>query len=352
MPELPEVESARRLVEKHCLGKKIKTAVVEDDDKVFCTHTSEELKAMLEGSVISSTHRKGKQQWWKLGGGGSSDSGDYLGFQFGMTGCFLVKGVESTKYVNIKDNKQWPPRFVKLRLVFDGGTELAFCDSRRFARVRVYDKDPMECPPISLLGFDALTQMPESEPFRESVLRQNVAIKAALLEQKFAAGVGNYIADECLYQAKLHPAARCCDLSDKQIESVRKALAYVVKLACDADADYTRFPSTWLFHYRWTGKQATKDAHGNRVEFIEVGSRTTAFAPALQKKTDSAASAAKQKAASTSKKATSTSKKASGGTKKNTPSKRERGATKLVTPEDKKASTRVSPRLASRRRLR
>ena len=287
MPELPEVESARRLVQRACGGRRVERAECADDEKVFLEPAGPRgVEALLAGRRLEGTHRKGKQHWWTLSAKGG-DGGGALGFQFGMTGNMQVRGMKSSRYVRIKtEDEEWPPRFTKLRLWFEGGVELAFCDSRRFARVRVYEGDPLECPPVSLLGFDALDEVPGPEAFREALRERGAPVKAVLLDQKFSAGVGNYIADEVLYQARLHPEVRCCDLTDGQVERVRAALVYVVRTACDADADYTGFPDDWLFHFRWTGKKASQDAHGNRIDFITVGSRTSAFVPALQKKTD------------------------------------------------------------------
>jgi len=293
MPELPEVESARRLVERQCGGRRVERAECAEDAKVFCGPGGpREVEELLKGRRLEGTHRKGKQHWWSLSGGRGGARA--LGFQFGMTGNMRVRGVESTKYVKIKTDKDWPPRFTKLRVWFEGGVELAFCDSRRFARVRVYKGDPLLCPPVSLLGFDALDEVPGPEDFREALQARGAPVKAVLLDQKFSAGVGNWIADEVLYQARLHPEARCCDLTEKQVERVRQALDTVVRLACDAEADYTLFPDDWLFHYRWTGKKTSHDAQGNRIDFITVGSRTSAFVPTLQKKTDRGSGGAKR----------------------------------------------------------
>lgn len=85
MPELPEVEAARRAVEEHCLGKKIKKAVVADDPKVIEGISSSEFEAALMGKKIVGAHRKGKNMWLLL------DSPPFPSFQFGKVTIFSSK---------------------------------------------------------------------------------------------------------------------------------------------------------------------------------------------------------------------------------------------------------------------
>ena len=95
--------------------------------------------------------------------------------------------------------------------------------------------------------------------------------------------MGNWVADEVLYQARIHPERPCNSLRMEEIEELHKQLVGVIRTACDADADKNEFPEEWLFNYRWTKKQATRDHFGNAVSFCTVGSRTSAVVAALQK---------------------------------------------------------------------
>ena len=107
-------------------------------------------------------------------------------------------------------------------------------------------------------------------------------IKAALLNQKLFAGVGNWIADEVLYQIKLSPHRFCNSLTDSEVKHLRTTLLRILRKAVEVEADATRFPKTWLFHHRW-GKQAETDAQGEALRFDTVGGRTTAWVPSRQK---------------------------------------------------------------------
>ncbi|NNF44272.1 MAG: DNA-formamidopyrimidine glycosylase, partial [Phycisphaerales bacterium] len=115
------------------------------------------------------------------------------------------------------------------------------------------------------------------------LLRDRSAIlKSLLMDQSFAAGVGNWIADEVLYQAKIDPRRRACDLTDAEARRVRSRLKSVVARAVAVDADKTRFPRTWLFHRRWGRDESATTTRGDAIAFVTIGGRTTAWVPGVQ----------------------------------------------------------------------
>jgi len=206
-------------------------------------------------------------------------------FHFGMTGSFVVRGVAAPVYKSFAvDGAAWPPRFAKLTLRLSDGGELSFADSRRFARVRLQEDPPAEAP-LSDLGWDALLEPPSAEAFAASLGRRSAPIKAVLLDQSFCAGVGNWVADECLFQARIHPEVPARELGPHRSAALLAALRSVCATAVGVDADSARFPADWLFHRRW-GKKAGSTACGHALAFLTVGGRTSCFAPALQRKTE------------------------------------------------------------------
>ncbi|KAA0169295.1 hypothetical protein FNF28_02249 [Cafeteria roenbergensis] len=255
MPELAELETARRLVEEHCAGKRITevTTTVQrasDElngrpDPIVYVCDPVEFEKALVGRVLERACRKGKQMWWQLGG-----PGKHPGLHFGMTGGIAVRGVSGPRYKRYGvDATEWPPRFTRLEVGFGDGTRLAFVNSRRIGRIRLLD-DPEHEPPVSLLGFDPFTSPPNAATFRGLLQARRGPIKAVLLDQSFSAGVGNWIADEVCYQARVHPARPVATMSDDVIERVRAALTDIVKTACEARADHSLFPKDWLFHFQ------------------------------------------------------------------------------------------------------
>ena len=102
-----------------------------------------------------------------------------------------------------------------------------------------------------------------------------------LLDQSFLAGIGNWIADEVLYQARVHPESSASALDAEAVRRLHKAIVDVLALAVKVEADHTKFPSDWLFHFRWgKGKGKSVDAAGNAIEFVTVRARARRGAPA------------------------------------------------------------------------
>ena len=279
MPELPEVEHARKLVVKYAKNKVIKQVRTNGNDtKVIQGTEPGELGRVLCSRKVKQVHRKGKYLWIEL------DKKPHVLAHFGMTGSFVVKGVKAAEYKSFHvDEETWPPRFWKVCLVFDDGTELAFLDARRFGRFVVKD-DPAGTPPISDLGPDALLAPPSVEELRAMLGKRKQAIKAVLLNQQFISGVGNWVADEILYQSKIHPEEKSDSFTKEMTAVLHESMRYVLETAVGVDAESSKFPSHWLFHYRWTGKKASKINNQLQVKFITVGSRTTAYVPSIQKK--------------------------------------------------------------------
>ncbi|XP_022872184.1 formamidopyrimidine-DNA glycosylase isoform X3 [Olea europaea var. sylvestris] len=307
MPELPEVEAARRAIEEHCVGKKIVKSVVANDSKVIDGVSPKDFEASLTGKTIVASHRKGKNMWLQL------DSPPFPSFQFGMTGAIYIKGIAVTKYKRsaVKDTDEWPSKYSKLFIELDDGLEFSFTDKRRFAKVRLLD-NPVSVPPISELGPDALLEPMTVDEFYNSLSKKKIGIKALLLDQSFISGIGNWMADEVLYQARIHPLETASSLSKESCVTLLKCINEVTKFAVKVDADCSRFPVEWMFHFRW-GKRPGKVneavevgadssqfpsnwifhsrekkpgkafVDGKKIEFITAGGRTSAYVPELQK---------------------------------------------------------------------
>ena len=278
MPELPEVERGRKLAEAVTAGRRIERVWCDDDPLVFAGVEPARWRRTLKGKRVVAARRWGKQLWLEL------EAPPHPLFHFGMSGGF--KTPTSTplqlKSGPREDTSVWPPRFVKIRLHLDDGGELAMTDGRRLGRILLRE-DPEREPPIAKPGFDPLLAMPSPKRFAELLRGRGGILKSLLLDQSFAAGVGNWIADEVLFQAGIDPRRRASSLNDAEVRRVRTRLRAIVRHAAEANADAFRYPRTWLFHRRWGKQGDARTTRGERIEHITIGGRTTAWVPDRQR---------------------------------------------------------------------
>src|SRR5215510_665470 len=132
MPELPEVERARRIATKVAQGRRIVEARCADDPIVFEGVAPARFRRALVGRRVRGVRRHGKHLWFEL------DRRPWLALHFGMTGGFQVPGRTGVKLMSSGkrwDDRSWPPRFAKLALTFDDGGALAIADGRRLGRI-------------------------------------------------------------------------------------------------------------------------------------------------------------------------------------------------------------------------
>jgi len=262
MPELPEVEAQRKLVQKHLLGRTLVRVAALRDTIVYSGVSSRQFAIRLQGRKVQAVGRKGKHLWLEL------DRRPWPTFHFGMGGHFEV----------YRDAAQ--PRFWKLELECEDGVRLAMTNPRRLGRIRLLH-DPLSEPPLSLLGPDPLDELPSLAMFTRMLAERRGPIKAVLLDQKFLAGIGNWIADEVLYQARISPFRLAPSLRDAEIARLRAKIRFVIERAVAVDARSDLFPRSWLFHVRW-GKDPEARVRSGALAFGVVGGRTTAWVPSIQ----------------------------------------------------------------------
>ena len=264
MPELPEAESARRLLQRLLKGRRISSAAARPDAIVFAGTPGARVAAALRGRTVRAAHRKGKHMWLEL------DRRPWPAFHFGMSGWFEVYREPSER-----------PAYWKLELAA-GGRLIAFCDIRRFGRVRL-QHDPAGEPPISELGFDPLEGLPPVPELARHLARRSAPIKAVLLDQSLFAGVGNWIADEVLFQAGINPHRLARDLGREEVARLRRVMHAIIQHAVRSDGDSSRFPKSWLFHQRWEIRGDLRTSRGESIVRETIGGRTAAWVPTRQR---------------------------------------------------------------------
>ena len=127
----------------------------------------------------------------------------------------------------------------------------------RFAKVRLL-RDPPSAAPVKSLGPDAYSDMPSVAEFTTSLRRYRRPIKALLIDQGILSGIGNWVADEILYQASIFPEVKGDMVTETQAELIHTAICDVLNTAVDAGANSENFPSSWLFHHRCCALLFTK----------------------------------------------------------------------------------------------
>ncbi|KAJ2901642.1 uncharacterized protein MKZ38_001601 [Zalerion maritima] len=299
MPEIAEVARITHFLRLHLVGKKIAKATAVDDQIVYgkVGTTGAAFEAALKGKTVVSAANQGKYFWHvKI----TLDKPPHPVMHFGMTGWIHING-EKTAYTNYykkqkpEDRDQWPPRFWKFQLETAGKAkdkvEVAFTDPRRLGRIRLVDcpgpeirkHTPLvENGPDPVVDPDIFTE----EFLAELVKRKRVPIKSLLLDQANISGIGNWVGDEVLYHARIHPEQYSNEIDDDRIKDLYDAIYHVCQKSCDVLGDSDQFPEHWLFHYRWgKGKSGAGTLpSGEKLEFATVGGRTSCFCPARQKK--------------------------------------------------------------------
>lgn len=279
MPELPEVETVCRLMRRVLQGRRLEAVEVVPDD-IVDQAPPDAIRAALLHRTVTTIGRKGKYWWVEL------DEKPCLFGHLGMAGWIRELDAPTVRLrehgAAPLDDPQGRPRFLKLLLTTDQGRSVAMTDQRRLARLWLGD-DPEREPRIQALGFDCLNELPEPKALRALLQKRTAPIKAILLDQTLFAGVGNWIADETLYQARIAPKRPADSLKPKELERLRQALQTVIQTAIEAEVDHDRFPADWLFSARWGGKRGQPEIQGNPIVRETVGGRTTAWVPSVQK---------------------------------------------------------------------
>lgn len=229
MPELPEVETYRRFIDEIAVGQTI-AAVQVNDAHVLAT-PEDELRAALTGRTIIGTARLGKNCFLSL------DDGRVLVLHFGMSGDIGAYRDEADA-----------PRFTRVALhLEDSGLRLAFIDPRKFGRLRIADSIAAH-QKAKKLGPDALAIT--AAELQAKLGRRKVALKPLLLDQGITAGLGNWIVDEVLFQAQIHPERPGTSLAETEFAAVHAAIQLVLTTAIHHEANYRHFPVSFLIHAR------------------------------------------------------------------------------------------------------
>lgn len=246
MPELPEAERARTTLES-AMGREI-TAVDDTDGYVCRPHAPGEIADGLIGHAFVRALRRGKFLWLE------TEDGPTLGLHLGMAGRIVVDPDEFTRW------DRFTVRFA------DGGA-FVLRDKRRLGRAVLNPNFSHVGPDAALVGRDE---------FRRLVGRGRTAVKARLLNQGAISGVGNLLADEALWLARISPRRLTSELTTEDLDRLRRELRRAVRAAIrDGGVHTGRFV-----------RARARDGHcprdGHSLDRGKIGGRTTYWCPACQ----------------------------------------------------------------------
>ncbi|TVY38272.1 Formamidopyrimidine-DNA glycosylase [Lachnellula subtilissima] len=210
-----------------------------------------------------------------------------------MAGWIHIRGEPSGHYrpKATKEDEEWPPKFWRLILETDSQpkVEAAFADARRFGRIRLVNcaaEDIKSTTPLIENGPDPVIDKDifTAEWLEAKILSKKVPIKGFLLNQSMISGIGNWVSDEVLYNAKLHPEQYTNTFSSEMIKQLHKSILYVCQTAVDLLGDSSKFPDEWLFNHRGVkSKAAITLPNGAKMIYLTVASRSSCVVPSVQK---------------------------------------------------------------------
>jgi formamidopyrimidine-DNA glycosylase len=214
MPELPEVETIARGLDKRVTGEIIESLWLGSKPEPLKSSAAE-IDAALHSKLIAGVRRVGKHivfdlEFAEKTKGSSKKSSQWI-VHLGMTGSLRVTQAD-----------QQVEKHTHAILRLSSGRELRFVDPRRFGRLSVIEQ--FEAPGAEPLQID-------SEDFVALFRRRKTPIKSALLNQKLLSGVGNIYADEALFRAGIRPRRRAASLTRDELQKLHSALKKVLKEA-------------------------------------------------------------------------------------------------------------------------
>jgi formamidopyrimidine-DNA glycosylase len=258
MPELPDVEAYRRFFFRHAAGHEVRRVVVTDPVIVRNT-TADALDTTLRGHRFEEPERHGK---WLL----CWTDGPALLLHFGMTGDLVWSGDEPQRH-----------RWDRVILDLDEG-EIRYRNMRKLGGAWLAHDREEAIAVMGGLGPDALAV--SRRAFLDLLASRRGGLKALLMNQRFVAGVGNLVADEVLWQAKLHPMRRVESLDEAERSELYRRMHSVLKESVER-FDYVPRKRGWLNHVRGQPGAVCPRCR-TPLARMTVGGRTAYFCPSCQ----------------------------------------------------------------------
>ncbi len=268
VPELPEVERGARILAAAAIGRTLAAARVLHP--AYRRRLPDDHAARLAGRAIVAVARRGKHQLATI------DDGSTLEIHFRMSGEWLVGRAADQL-----------PRFARVVLDFTDGTRAVLSDSRALGTARLHPPDAVALP---ALGPEPLGPAFTADALGAALERRRTAIKAALLDQRVVAGIGNIYAAEALWLARIDPRTPAAALGPARrtrlVRAIRAVLRRAQRAASSAAPDggpddgRENGPDSWRVYDR-DGRPCRRCRA--RIRRITQGGRSTYYCPRCQR---------------------------------------------------------------------
>lgn len=270
MPELPEVETTRRGIEPHIVGRSIREVRVRH--RQLRWPVPDELESRLTGLTVLAVERRGKYLLFRM------DAGVTMILHLGMSGS-LSLATEGP--AGPHDHLDW---------LFSGGARLRMRDPRRFGAVLLAEGDPREHPLLRDLGPEPFDPAFSGDYLHRIAKTRRVAVKQLLMDGKVVVGVGNIYANEALFQSGIRPMRPCHRISARRLLRLRDAVVEVLEGAIEQGGttlrDFVRedgrpgYFAQRLHVYGRGGLPCL--VCGEPIRQVRTGQRSTFFCPTCQ----------------------------------------------------------------------
>ena len=273
MPELPEVETVRRELEPVLVGRRFEHVVI-DDPRLVRPFERVAVAAELEGERVTKLDRRGKYLIFRF------ESGRVLLVHLRMTGSF--------RHRRNGAGEDDPHRRAVVRL--DDGSDVMYRDVRRFGTWLLVEPDELDPYLADRLGEEPLLAGFTPARLARRLAGRRAPIKAALLDQRTLAGLGNIYVDEALWRARIHPKLPASELDANDVRRLHGAIRRVLQTAIERRGSTLRDYSTprgrrgsMQREFKVYGRENEPcDRCGTPIEKTRAGGRGTWYCPHCQ----------------------------------------------------------------------
>ena len=275
MPELPEVETVRRGLAPVLVGNTIERVVVRCEKLRF--PLPDDMGQRLTGKTVSKIDRRGKYLLLYISGG------DVLVCHLGMSGSFRI----------YKDSMPDPAKHDHVLLMMASETAVHYHDPRRFGFMLLTDEAGLEnFPMLDKMGPEPVDPGLTGPQLAARLKGRNTSIKAALLDQKVIAGIGNIYACEALFRSGISPKRKAATVKGVRAERLAAAINDVLTAAIDAGgssiSDHQQ-PNGELGYFQFGFKVYDREGKpcdnvsGHSIKRMVQNGRSTFYCPACQR---------------------------------------------------------------------